>query len=55
MRVTSAHIEWNKTILVDGIHVTTTAEGLAKVMNDIFDNVIYAEIDTGDDEYPIGV
>ena len=30
------------------------AEGLAHIMNDLFGNVVYADIDTDKHKYPIG-
>lgn len=35
-------IESTKTVFVGALHGKTTAEGLAKIMNDLFDGVIYA-------------
>lgn len=31
-----------KTVFVGALHGTITAEGLAKIMNDLFDGVLYA-------------
>ncbi|KAG5672802.1 hypothetical protein PVAND_002895 [Polypedilum vanderplanki] len=47
-------IESAKTVFVGALHGKTTAEGLAKIMNDLFDGVIYAGIDTDKYKYPIG-
>nr|CAB3233374.1 cytoplasmic polyadenylation element-binding protein 1-B [Phallusia mammillata] len=54
MRVPSARLDANKTIFVGALHGMLTAEGLAKVMNDLFDNVVYSGIDTDKYKYPIG-
>ena len=54
MRVPSTRLEWNKTIFVGALHGMLSAEDLAEVINDLFDNVIYAEIDTDKHKYPIG-
>jgi hypothetical protein len=35
-------IESSKTVFVGALHGKTTAEGLAKIMNDLFDGVVYA-------------
>ncbi|XP_070505753.1 cytoplasmic polyadenylation element-binding protein 3 isoform X1 [Chironomus tepperi] len=47
-------IESAKTVFVGALHGKLTAEGLAKIMNDLFDGVIYAGIDTDKYKYPIG-
>lgn len=54
--VTSTHQKLNpsKTVFVGALHGKLTAEGLAKIMNDMFDGVIYAGIDTDKYKYPIG-
>ncbi|XP_055912791.1 cytoplasmic polyadenylation element-binding protein 1-like [Eupeodes corollae] len=54
--VTSTHQKLNpsKTVFVGALHGKLTAEGLAKVMNDMFDGVVYAGIDTDKYKYPIG-
>nr|XP_002127649.1 cytoplasmic polyadenylation element-binding protein 1-B [Ciona intestinalis] len=54
IRVPSARLDANKTIFVGALHGMLTAEGLAKVMNDLFDNVVYSGIDTDKYKYPIG-
>ena len=54
MRVPSARLDANKTIFVGALHGMLSAEGLAKVINDLFDNVIYSGIDTDKYKYPIG-
>ncbi|EEB17475.1 Cytoplasmic polyadenylation element-binding protein, putative [Pediculus humanus corporis] len=43
-----------KTVFVGALHGMITAEGLAKIMNDLFDGVLYAGIDTDKFKYPIG-
>ncbi|OUC47026.1 hypothetical protein D917_07246 [Trichinella nativa] len=43
-----------KTIFVGALHGMVTAEILATVMNDLFDGVVYAGIDTDKYKYPIG-
>lgn len=54
--VTSTHQKLNpsKTVFVGALHGKLTAEGLAKIMNDMFDGVVYAGIDTDKYKYPIG-
>ena len=54
MRVPSARLDANKTIFVGALHGMLSAQGLAKVINDLFDNVIYSGIDTDKYKYPIG-
>ncbi|CAK8692281.1 unnamed protein product [Clavelina lepadiformis] len=54
MRVPSARLDANKTIFVGALHGMLTAEGLATVMNDLFDDVVYSGIDTDKYKYPIG-
>ncbi|KRZ53627.1 Cytoplasmic polyadenylation element-binding protein 1-A [Trichinella nativa] len=44
-----------KTIFVGALHGMVTAEILATVMNDLFDGVVYAGIDTDKYKYPIGM
>ncbi|KAJ8962124.1 hypothetical protein NQ318_018081 [Aromia moschata] len=43
-----------KTVFVGALHGMLNAEGLAKIMNDLFDGVVYAGIDTDKYKYPIG-
>lgn len=47
-------LESTKTVFVGALHGKLTAEGLARIMNDLFDGVIYAGIDTDKYKYPIG-
>lgn len=42
------------TVFVGALHGMLNAEGLARVMNDLFGNVIYAGVDTDKYKYPIG-
>ncbi|XP_031332771.1 cytoplasmic polyadenylation element-binding protein 1 isoform X3 [Photinus pyralis] len=51
---TSQKLDPSKTVFVGALHGMLNAEGLAKVMNDLFDGVIYAGIDTDKYKYPIG-
>lgn len=44
----------SKTIFVGALHGKLTAEGLALIMNDLFDGVVYAGIDTDKHKYPLG-
>ena len=41
-------------VFVGGLHGMLTANGLAKVMNDLFGNVVYVEVDTDKYKYPLG-
>ncbi|KAK7576611.1 hypothetical protein V9T40_012897 [Parthenolecanium corni] len=43
-----------KTIFVGALHGMMNAEGLFRVMNDLFGGVLYAGIDTDKNKYPIG-
>ncbi|XP_050085031.1 uncharacterized protein LOC126570934 [Anopheles aquasalis] len=43
-----------KTVFVGALHGQLTAEGLAKIMNDLFDGVVYVGIDTDKYKYPLG-
>ncbi|KAK0178975.1 hypothetical protein PV327_007808 [Microctonus hyperodae] len=51
---TSQKLDPGKTVFVGALHGMLTAEGLATIMNDLFDEVIYAGIDTDKFKYPIG-
>jgi len=51
---TSQKLDPNKTVFVGALHGKLTADGLAKIMNDLFDGVVYAGIDTDKHKYPIG-
>lgn len=43
-----------KVVFVGALHGTITAEGLAKVMHDLFGPVTSVSIDTDKNRYPIG-
>jgi len=47
-------LDSSKTVFVGGLHGMINAEALATIMNDLFDGVIYAGIDTDKHKYPIG-
>ncbi|XP_018570432.1 cytoplasmic polyadenylation element-binding protein 1 [Anoplophora glabripennis] len=51
---TSQKLDPGKTVFVGALHGVLNAEGLAKIMNDLFDGVVYAGIDTDKYKYPIG-
>jgi cytoplasmic polyadenylation element-binding protein len=38
----TVRLDPQKTVFVGALHGMLNAEGLAKIMNDLFDNVIYA-------------
>ena len=44
----------NKTIFISALNELLSAEDLAKTINDLFDNVTYACINTDKYYYPIG-
>lgn len=44
----------NRTVFVGALHGMLTAEGLAKIMNDLFNGVVYVGIDSDKHKYPIG-
>ncbi|XP_043270059.1 cytoplasmic polyadenylation element-binding protein 1-A isoform X2 [Venturia canescens] len=50
----SQKLDPEKTVFVGALHGMLTAEGLAKIMNELFEEVIYAGIDTDKYKYPIG-
>ena len=54
VRQPSQRLEPQKTVFVGALHGMMNAEGLAHIMNDLFDNVVYAGIDTDKYKYPIG-
>ena len=54
VRSTSQKLDPNRTIFVGGLHGMINAEALCQIMDDLFDNVIYAGIDTDKHKYPIG-
>ena len=43
-----------KTVFVGALHGMLTAQGLTHIMNDLFGNVVYVEIDTDQYKYPMG-
>lgn len=51
---TTQKLDPNKTVFVGALHGMLNAEGLARIMNDLFDGVIYTGIDTDKYKYPIG-
>ncbi|CAG9853781.1 unnamed protein product [Phyllotreta striolata] len=51
---TSQKLDPSKTVFVGALHGMLNAEGLAQIMNDLFDGVVYAGIDTDKYKYPIG-
>ncbi|XP_063995440.1 cytoplasmic polyadenylation element-binding protein 1 isoform X2 [Diachasmimorpha longicaudata] len=51
---TSQKLDPGKTVFVGALHGMLTAEGLATIMDDLFDDVIYCGIDTDKHKYPIG-
>ncbi|XP_067009160.1 cytoplasmic polyadenylation element-binding protein 1 [Anabrus simplex] len=51
---TTQNLDPQKTVFVGALHGMLNAEGLAKIMNDLFDGVVYAGIDTDKYKYPIG-
>ncbi|XP_026470782.1 cytoplasmic polyadenylation element-binding protein 1-B isoform X2 [Ctenocephalides felis] len=53
-RTPSQKLDGSKTIFVGALHGLLNAEGLAKIMNDLFEGVIYAGLDTDKYKYPIG-
>lgn len=54
VKSTSHKLDPSKTVFVGALHGMLTAEGLATIMNDLFEGVIYAGIDTDKYKYPIG-
>ena len=51
---TNQKLDSTMTVFVGALHGKLTAEALAKIMNDLFDGVVYAGIDTDKYKYPIG-
>ncbi|XP_065064027.1 cytoplasmic polyadenylation element-binding protein 1-like isoform X3 [Rhopilema esculentum] len=47
-------LDSSQTVFVGGLHGMINAEALAIIMNDLFDGVVYAGIDTDKHKYPIG-
>lgn len=54
VKSTHQKLDPTKTVFVGALHGKLTAEGLAKIMNDLFDGVVYAGIDTDKYKYPLG-
>lgn len=54
VKSSSQKLDPHKTVFVGALHGMLTAEGLAKIMDDLFRGVIYAGIDTDKHKYPIG-
>ena len=50
----SGQIDHSKTVFVGALHGMLTAEGLAKVMDDLFGGVIFVGLDTDKYKYPLG-
>ncbi|XP_055630035.1 cytoplasmic polyadenylation element-binding protein 3 isoform X2 [Toxorhynchites rutilus septentrionalis] len=54
VKSTSQKLDPTKTVFVGALHGQLTAEGLAKIMNDLFEGVVYVGIDTDKYKYPLG-
>lgn len=54
IRSQSARQDMQRTVFVGALHGMLTAEGLAKILNDLFGGVAYVGIDTDKHKYPIG-
>lgn len=54
IRNQSSRPEMQRTVFVGALHGMLTAEGLAKIMNDLFGGVAYVGIDSDKYKYPIG-
>lgn len=54
VKSTSQKLDPGKTVFVGALHGQLTAEGLAKIMDELFEGVIYAGIDTDKHKYPLG-
>lgn len=54
IRNQSARPDTERTVFVGALHGMLTAEGLAKIMNDLFGGVAYVGIDCDKHKYPIG-
>lgn len=50
----SQRLDSTKTVFVGALHGMLTAEALSNIMSDLFENVVYAGIDTDKHKYPIG-
>uniref|UniRef100_A0A4Y0BQZ5 RRM domain-containing protein n=1 Tax=Anopheles funestus TaxID=62324 RepID=A0A4Y0BQZ5_ANOFN len=54
VKSSSQKLDPTKTVFVGALHGQLTAEGLAMIMNDLFDGVVYVGIDTDKYKYPLG-
>lgn len=54
VRCPSQRLDPCKTVFVGALHGMLNAEGLAHIMNDLFNGVVYCGIDTDKYKYPIG-
>ncbi|XP_063704678.1 cytoplasmic polyadenylation element-binding protein 1 [Culicoides brevitarsis] len=54
VKAPSQKLDPTLTVFVGALHGKLTAEGLATVMNDLFEGVVYAGLDTDKYKYPIG-
>lgn len=54
IRNQSGRPDMHRTVFVGALHGMLTAEGLAKIMNDLFSGVAYVGIDTDKHKYPMG-
>lgn len=50
----SQRLDPNRTVFVGALHGMITAECLARIMNDLFKDVVYVGIDTDKKKYPLG-
>lgn len=50
----SQRLDPNRTVFVGALHGMITAESLARIMNDLFNDVVYVGIDTDKQKYPVG-
>lgn len=50
----SGQMEHSRTVFVGALHGMLSAEGLAKVMDDLFGGVVFAGLDTDKHKYPLG-
>ncbi|CAG2105516.1 unnamed protein product [Medioppia subpectinata] len=50
----SGQMEHSRTVFVGALHGMLAAEGLAKVMDDLFGGVVFAGLDTDKHKYPLG-
>jgi cytoplasmic polyadenylation element-binding protein len=50
----SLRLDVSKTVFVGALHGMLTAEGLATILDDLFEGVVYVGIDTDKYKYPIG-